>query len=284
MTSDTIGGVIGPLASCYRRAVDDATLAGLEHENLLATFTAAIGNAPGGFVRRADGVAVLASGLPIAFFNQITIENDRATAEGVAAAVAVMRERGQPFVVHVRQGTDDRFRSLMDALGLTLPAGVAPMPGMALYPIPRSRAALPLGHEIRRITDAQGMEDHVRTCALGFGMPADMLRAIVGPATWQHPATTVYVGYTGGQPVTAGLSVRTGRTVGVYNIATIESARRHGLGAAMTERVVADAAAEGCDVAILQSSEMGRPVYERLGYRTVVEYDGYGEPGAAAGH
>ena len=32
--------------------------------------------------------------------------------------------------------------------------------------------------------------------------------------------------------------------------------------------------AAGCDVAILQASEMGRPIYERLGFRTVVEYDG----------
>ena len=44
---------------------------------------------------------------------------------------------------------------------------------------------------------------------------------------------------------------------------------------------VASFAADGCDVAILQSSEMGRPIYERLGYRTVVEYDGWIDPAEA---
>jgi GNAT superfamily N-acetyltransferase len=258
--------------------MDDASLADLEHENLLDTFTAAIGSSPDGFVRRGAGVAILASGLPVAFFNQVTIEDDRATPEAVAGAVAVMRERGQPFVVHIRQGIDDRFRPLMDDLGLVLPAAATPMPGMALHPIPARRTPPPAGHEIRRVTDPKGMEDHIVTCAIGFDMPDSMLRVIVGPDTWRRPGTAVYVGYSDGLPVTTGLSFRTGRTVGVYNIATIESARRQGLGAAMTDRLAADGAAAGCDVAILQSSAMGRSVYERLGYRLVVAYDGYGDP------
>jgi predicted GNAT family acetyltransferase len=88
----------------------------------------------------------------------------------------------------------------------------------------------------------------------------------------------VYVGYAGGDPVASGLGWRTGRTVGVYSIATVESARRRGYGAAMTERVTADGVATGCDVAALQASEIGRPIYERLGFRTVVRYAAYVDP------
>ncbi len=43
-------------------------------------------------------------------------------------------------------------------------------------------------------------------------------------------------------------------------------------------RVVADGVVEGCDVAALQASEMGRPIYERLGFRTVVRYAAYVDP------
>ena len=46
----------------------------------------------------------------------------------------------------------------------------------------------------------------------------------------------------------------------------------------MTARMVADGVAEGCDVAALQASEMGRPIYERLGFRTVVRYVEYVDP------
>lgn len=258
--------------------MDDATLAALEHENMIETMSAGVANAPGSLVRRRDGVVLLASGLPIRFFNQVSIENGDATPDAVRDAVTTIRERRQPFIVHLRRGTDDRFRPLMTELGLVLLAEADPMPGMALSPIPPSAAAIPAGHEIRRVGDRAGMDDHVRTGALGFGMPEDMLRALAAPDTWQRPGNTVYVGYSDGEPVTTGLGVRTGRTIGVYNVSTIESARRQGLGAAITERVAADGLAAGCDVAILQSSPMGRPIYERLGYRTVVEYDGWIEP------
>lgn len=261
--------------------MDDATLARLEHENMIETMSAGVANAPGSLVRRRDGVALLASGLPVRFFNQISIESGDATPEAVAEAVADMRERGQPFEVHLRRGTDDDFRPLMAELGLILPAEADPMPGMALHPIPPSASAIPAGHEICRVDDQRGMEDHLRAGALGFGMPEEMLRAIVARDTWQRPGNTVYVGYSDGEPVTTGLGIRTGRTIGVYNIATIENARRQGLGAAITERVAADGLAAGCDVAILQSSPIGRAIYERLGYRTVVEYDGWIEPDPA---
>ena len=43
----------------------------------------------------------------------------------------------------------------------------------------------------------------------------------------------------------------------------------------MTARVVADGVVAGCTVAARQASEMGRPIYKRLGFRTVVRYAAY---------
>jgi len=125
---------------------------------------------------------------------------------------------------------------------------------------------------------APGVEDHIRTAAAGFEMPEEILRQIMSLTLVGRPGVAVYVGYTDGQPVTTGLGVRTGRTIGVYNIATIRSARKRGYGAAMTMRIAEDGAAHGCDVAVLQASEIGYPIYERLGYRTVAEYMGYVDP------
>jgi hypothetical protein len=50
----------------------------------------------------------------------------------------------------------------------------------------------------------------------------------------------------------------------------------------MTARVMADGVVAGCDVAALQASEMGRPIYERMGFRTVVRYTAYVEPASAS--
>ena len=61
-------------------------------------------------------------------------------------------------------------------------------------------------------------------------------------------------------------------TVGVYNVATVEDARRRGYGAAVTRRAIADGVTRGATVAILQSSDMGRPVYAAMGFREVLAF------------
>jgi GNAT superfamily N-acetyltransferase len=263
-------------ATCYGAQVDPVGLARLEHENMIEALALAGANAAGALIRRADGVALIASGLPIRLFNQVIVERDDAAPDAVAAAVATTRARGDRFVVNLRVGADDRLIPLMEELGLVRLSDESWMPGMALHPIPTDAVPVPgPGHEIRQVTDEPGVDDHIRTAAVGFEMPESILRGIMTPAMAARPDVAVYVGYTDGQAVTTGLGVRTGRTIGVYNISTTPGARRRGYGAAMSTRIAVDAAAAGCDVAILQASAMGYPIYERLGYRTVVEYMGY---------
>lgn len=260
----------------------DADLARLEHENMIAAIGLAGRQVPGAVVERTGGVALIATGLPFRLFNQVIVESDEASPGAIAAAVATTRDRGDQFIVSLRATTDDRFVPLMAELGLVA-AGAGPwMPGLAFQPLPpvgaaRDAASAP-GLEIRPVVDPPGIEDHVRAAAGGFGLPIAFLEAIMNTSLARTPGATVYVGYADGLPVTSGLGVRTGDTIGVYNIATVERARRRGYGAAMTMRIVADGAAEGCDVAVLQATDMGRPIYERLGFRTVVEYHGYVDP------
>jgi hypothetical protein len=263
--------------------VDTLDLARVEHDNLVEAFALIGAHVSGALVRRSGGVALVATGLPFLPFNQVVVEDDTATEAAIADAVTDARARGDRFVVNLRMGTDDRFLALMGRLGLA-PLSERPwMPGMALHPIPESAfpqraSAHEPGHEIRQVADDAGIEDHIVTAAAGSEMPEEVVRRVVGPALARHPTAALYVGYTDGEPVSTGLGFRTGRTVGVYNIATLAPFRKRGYGAAMTARIAADGVAAGCDVAILQASEMGYPIYERMGYRTVVEYMGYVEP------
>lgn len=248
----------------------------LEHENMIEAIALAGANVEGAVVRRVDGVALIATGLPLRLFNQVIIESDDALADAVRVAVGLTRARGDQFLVNLRVGADDRLIPLMHELALA-PLSEEPwMPGMALEPI--SAAAGPdttSDHEIQQVTDEVGIEDHITIAAAGFELPESVLRSIITPAMARRAGVAAYVGYTEDRPVTTGLGIRTGRTIGVYNVATLPAVRRRGFGASMTARVVADGAAAGCDVAILQSSAMGHSVYERLGFRTVVEYMGY---------
>lgn len=266
----------------YRRRVDDAELAAREHENFIAGIESIARLRPNGVVRHEGGVALLASGVALRLFNQVMIEDETATPERVADAITAIRAGGFRYLVHLRDGVDDRFVPLVAGMGLVEPEGGDVMPGMTLYPIPDGPPG-PVEFDIRQIGDLAGFDDHIRIAALGFGIDEGLVRSFLVPRQLDQPGVRYYVGYVDGEPVATGVGIATGRTIGVYNIATVESARRRGYGAAMTARVARDGRAAGCDVAALQASEMGRPIYERLGYRTVVRYRAFVDPEAPPG-
>lgn len=255
---------------------DDALLA-LEHENWIAYLTGVVGCTSRANVIRTGGVVTILTGLPFDWFNQVLIEDEKATPASVVAGVAEARERGDQFVVRLRDGIDDRFIPTLTQAGLAPAAQETSTPGMVALPRDRDAIAAHATPEldIRRVTDAAGVDAHREVVTAGFGSDPAVALGTACLDLLDRPECVVYVGYARGDPVASGLGWRTGRTIGVYSIATVESARRRGYGAAMTTRVTADGVATGCDVAALQASEMGRPIYERLGFRTVVRYTAF---------
>jgi len=258
-------------------------LADLEHENWIAYLTAVASCDARTTVARAGGVLTLLTGLPMDWFNQILIEGEHATPAGVLDAVIQARAQRIDFVVRLRQGIDDRFIPTLIQAGLEAEAPETATPGMVAFPIDRDAIAKQTVPEldIQRVTDAVGIDAHRQTATAGFGADPAVAQGTVCANLLGRPDCVIYVGYADGDPVVSGLGWRTGRTIGVYSIATIPSARRRGYAAAMTARVVADGALAGCDAAALQASEMGRPIYKRLGFRTVITYDVYTEVASA---
>jgi GNAT superfamily N-acetyltransferase len=252
--------------------MDDEALARLEHDNMHDWLRVAAGQVPGAVIHRADGVGLYATGLPAPLFNQIVTDDEAEPAE-VAAAVQILRDRQVPFCAVLRRDADERLRPLMTELALALDRGV--LPGMALHPMPTDLATSARGLEIEVVRDARSLREHALVAAHAFGIREDVAIAFVGEELWTRSGATVYLGRSEGRPVVSGFSLRTGDTLGIFTIATEADARGRGFGGAMTSRLIADGAAAGCTVAALQASDMGRPIYERIGFRVVQEYDVY---------
>jgi hypothetical protein len=108
-----------------------------------------------------------------------------------------------------------------------------------------------------------------QTASEGFEAPIEPFLAMATPSVLRYPGVRYYLGAVDGEPVTTGVGVTFGDSVGIFNIATPPPHRRHGYGAAVTRRAVADGLAAGATWAWLQSSTDGYAVYERLGFRTV---------------
>ncbi len=82
------------------------------------------------------------------------------------------------------------------------------------------------------------------------------------------PGVRCYLGEAGGRPVTTGMGVTVGGSVGVFDIATAPADSGRGYGAAITARVVSDGLAAGAAWSWLQSSPDAYRLYARLGFRS----------------
>jgi GNAT superfamily N-acetyltransferase len=250
-----------------------ADLARLDLDNEIELWSTGAAFAADWASGREGDVAWFASGLPVAFFNQVVATGDAADAAALVRAVSVLRGRDVPFLVRLRDGIDDAAVPAIEALGLHEDHDEA-YPAMALHPIPADVGGSTVAGEleIRQAIDAAGLEDHLAVVSAGFRMPIELTRRLVPVEELGVPGIAVHVGYLGNRPVATSMGYTSGGTIGVYNVATLDDARRRGYGAAVTRRAVADGASRGATVAILQSSTMGRPVYEAIGFREVLAF------------
>lgn len=144
------------------------------------------------------------------------------------------------------------------------------------------------GYAIKETTRAMGMElgdlhltvpeldlappdwaDYVRYLER-FGVPEGLLAGVDPSAfrllLWRH----------GGEVAAAALGFDRDGDRGIFNVSTVEHARRRGLGTALTALLVHEAAARGSRTASLQSTEMAERVYASVGFRDLGRFLEYG--------
>ncbi|MEO8461761.1 MAG: GNAT family N-acetyltransferase [Chloroflexota bacterium] len=247
-----------------RRRVADA--------NVVAAFSLARkhhAQMPGG-VRRFGSVDAIATGSASGFFNPVLALRPESTLADVATAVSWIEELGLLASVQVGADLDARVRPGLEVLGF------APdpwqMPIMVLE-LGGSRPPDPGRVEIRT-GQAELFDDWHAALAT-----SDAVRPVLGPGLLGDPDVRVSVGYLDGAPVSCAAAIRSDSCVGIYAVGTLEHARRRGIGRAVTWAAIeAGASAWGSSIAILQSSEMGVPVYRSMGFQEITRYVEYARP------
>jgi GNAT superfamily N-acetyltransferase len=224
---------------------------------------------PGAARMRVGEVEATLTTIPVGMFNAVVGPRFPADAidEGIAEIAAAARGRGVPMSWHITPRSTpvnlgERLLSAGFRRGPDVPAMAARLDGLAPAP-------LPSGCAIAHVTP----DDHEATIAAwieGFDMPdwlADPLRQLIAlddpDAIWHG------IAYLDGAPVSAGSVLYAGGVAGLFNIATIPSARGQGIGGAVTTALMLDARERGYRTAVLQSSDVGLPVYRRLGFEQV---------------
>lgn len=251
-------------------AHDDADLQARAAANVAEAFRRLARHDPRGAIEEADGLATLATSIPYPLFNAAFLARPADDPARLARRVRAFYARaGHPGLLLAEDAAAvERAAPLIRAAGLT-PGD--PIPGMLLAPIPDPPPA-PAGLEIRLVGDPATLRAYNDTLAAGYGIPRDWLTIFDDPATLHLHDFAFYLGLLDGAPVATAMRFTSHRIAGVYNVATLPDYRRRGLGAALTWRAAADGRAEGCLASALQSSAEGFPVYARMGYRHVADY------------
>jgi GNAT superfamily N-acetyltransferase len=121
---------------------------------------------------------------------------------------------------------------------------------------PELRAEIEIDHD-------PAMEEIGRLNDLAYGFTDDFTRALARRPDGLHP----YVARLDGEAVACVGSVDNDGDCAIFFVATRPDVRGRGLAAALMTRALADAKTRGCATTSLQATEMGRPIYARLGYR-----------------
>ncbi len=212
-------------------------------------------------------IATFVSGLPMSFANGCLVV-EPCSAEDLHQAISWVEAAGVPFQVRVDEPLVPGLQQTLDSHGLERES--VPMPAMVLSPIPPIPAAAP-GVSVARVEAGGGYRTFLRLVG-STGIPEELAVRIFPEALAGSDHAAYFVAALDGEPAGISLAVRTGESGGIYSVATLETARRRGVGTTVTWAAVDAIRGWGCTSAVLQSSEMGYPVYRAMGFEEVTRY------------
>jgi GNAT superfamily N-acetyltransferase len=238
---------------------------------LLACWEVIADGSPGAAVIRAAGVtaAVFPRGPERSIYNNAVLEQGlEGPARGAAldAMEAAYAAAGvADFAAWVHE-SDAAMRADIAARGYTIAETTRAM-GIALEDIRPPRRELELAPP-----EWPAYVEYLERA----GAPAGTLRH-VDPAAFE-----LLLVRHDGETVATALAFDAGDDCGIYNVSTVERARRGGLGTALTARLAHDALARGRTTATLQSTPMAERMYAAVGFRDLGRILEFAPPGRSA--
>jgi len=166
------------------------------------------------------------------------------------------------------------LRQVSDGAGMALDMGDRPTGWGS-----RADEPPPYGLTIEPVVDAAGLDRWRVVQQRGLGLDDEATEAwfVAHRRPGFDPALPLrnWVASLNGVAVAAAALFVGAGVAGIYNVCTVPEARGRGIGGAVTAAALDEGAARGFRLAVLGSSDMGYPVYRRLGFREVSRVRSY---------
>lgn len=224
----------------------------------------------GGTVERIDGLVLALTEIADPQLNVALVERGpEDPAEALRRARRSFEDHGFRIGLDLPRGRHPEVERAAADLGMVVTVS---RPAMAAEVASVAPASPPGGVEISVLSGNDDLRDLWNVQATAFGMRPDVVRAYLGPATIGADGVSCFVARLDGRAVSSSLAIEIDGSVGVFGVGTLPEARGRGIGTAVTAAAV-DSARERADLAWLQASADGRPVYERMGFAVVADWD-----------
>jgi GNAT superfamily N-acetyltransferase len=234
----------------------DADLYACGAATLLASWAHYARGSAGALLQRLNGVsaAVFPSGPERGVYNNALLERDLGPGERAAAVDAMHAAYNaagvERYAAWVHE-SDEGMRGDLTRRRYTVAESTRAM-GMSLDGIALSLPDV----------DIRPLEWAAYLAYLeGVGVPAGLLSG-ADPSAFHMLGVQL-----AGESVATAIAFDNDGDCGIFNMSTVESERRRGLGTALAARHVHDAVARGCSTASLQSTAMAERVYAAVGFR-----------------
>lgn len=253
-----------------------------ESEAVLAAAVGAFADVPGvEVIDDADGRRSIAPGRPWPFLNAIARVRlaDETFEQHVATLELPYRRADLPVIWSMTAQSrpvdlDDRLARLGHTKGdwdATMMIAIDPWPEAVQRALDDAATA---SIRLETIEHRDVLDEWIEVMATSYGWSdpgrTQAMREVYDPASphGRSGKRTHLLARIGGEAVGSGSLFEAAGQGWVTNIGTIPGARGRGVGAAITSAVLESARKRGFTRAWLGASEMGAPVYERLGFAT----------------
>lgn len=249
-------------------------------EDNMVAFWKVYGCGPGGTLHDSAELMYYISGSPIMLFNGMM--GAHLSAEGADEAIdeacqACIRAQVPALWWVGPEATPKDLGARLEAHSFT-PGGATPGMAIDLDKLQELRPLAP-GVTVKRVSDTETIQPWAETGWVATGFPAETAGLFTEIETQlgidSSGMRRRYAGYWNGKLVGTSVLVLDAGVAGIYAVSTLPEARGHGVGTALTLLPLREAYAAGYRVGTLQASEMGYPIYRKLGFQEVCQFNMY---------
>jgi GNAT superfamily N-acetyltransferase len=180
--------------------------------------------------------------------------------------VAAIRNRDLAGFIWLTSAAREHLAPLATELGLTL-AGLTSLMSYVASDLPASAGRYSVGV----VKDQVGIDAFTSLTARGFELPLETWRRLMTLESLHDPAITHVVASLNEEPISAGTTITTGSSIGIWNMATPPEHQRKGAGRAVLTELLRLQMVDGRGDFYLIASDAGKHLYEQVGFRTVDE-------------